>query len=137
MKTASTLAFVLVIAVLAALLPVQQSAAQPIVEPPRLTKAWFDGPAKWFPERDRYENRLFVRFQPTIGPLSLLVRVHWQNKNGEGISINEPIDITQWAAGGSIFRIRTFRLPGTYTFTVTIRNSAGEDSVTLPPFVVE
>jgi hypothetical protein len=111
--------------------------AQTAVAPPRLIAVWFDGPAKWVPERGRYEFRIYVKLKPTTDQLFLIIKNHWKNQNGEGVIVHEPRDFTQWAAGGSFFQNRTLGLPGTYIFTVTVRNSAGEDSITLPPFIVK
>ena len=104
--------------------------------PPNLISAWFDGPAKWNSLRERYKNRLFLKYEATAAPLFLHVKVRWRNQNGEGVTLNPTIDISQWATGGTIYRNWTFGLAGEYTFTVTIRNIAGESSLTLPTLIV-
>lgn len=148
MKTLAVLAVVVVVFVAVAAVPAWSQGGKEVVAqsaspgtgkqiaPPNLISAAFSGAPKWSTWEGRYKNRLLLRFDPAIGPLFLQVSIHWRNQNGEGDQVEDTIDLTRWAAEGAAYRNRTYGVPGEYTFTVTLRNIAGESTIVLPPLEV-
>jgi hypothetical protein len=106
---------------------------KPTAGTPTIKKAWFDKRPVWDPVNRRFENRLYVQFEPTTSPLWLIVNARYKGVSVERDIENPPVDVSQWAKEGSIWRNRWYQDAGEYTVTILLRNPAGDSApVTLP-----
>lgn len=111
--------------------------SQLVPKGPKIIEAWLNPPIPaWDQSASDYRTTLNVRYEPMTSPLLLTLKIHFKNQNGEG-TYQDTVDISQWARGGSVYRIRTFKKPGDYTLTVVLRNSEGETSLDLPTITVK